>query len=319
MKEVEIPRSNIFFNIFLIIITLLVIVMLIIYYLEPFSQQTFLAKNNDGNTNFSLGLDIGTTPDEVMQFYPNMRYQDKRISYKINEQCSLAKKEDAIRALNILENKTILEFYPVLDNEEISIACEERSRPSEDKSFFVAGEGGPTNITSAGLFNIIHKGEILLIRKTNCAEPNIALHEFMHALGFEHSENPNNIMYEISNCDQKLGEDSIKFIDRIYSIPSQPDLIIKTLSAETHSRYLDFQIEIQNQGLAPSGEAEIVVYSNGDEIKSFPLEPIDVGYGRNITYENIFTIITPKELEFVIATNFEEINKKNNKKELTIA
>src|SRR3989338_3973974 len=113
MKEVEILRSNIFFNIFLIIITLLVIVMLIIYYLEPFSQQTFLAK-----------------------------------------------KEDAIRALNILENKTILEFYPVLDNEEISIACEERSRPSEDKSFFVAGEGGPTNITSAGLFNIIHKGEI---------------------------------------------------------------------------------------------------------------------------------------------------------------
>ena len=54
---------------------------------------------------------------------------------------------------------------------------------------FIAGEGGPTNITVSGKYNVITHGSILLIRESRCSIPTIAIHELLHVLGFKHSNN----------------------------------------------------------------------------------------------------------------------------------
>ena len=79
-----------------------------------------------------------------------MRFLEKEISYKI-EGCPIKKKESAIEAFNLLENETILKFYQTNEKEEISVICEDTQK--FEGSTFIAGEGGPVNITQAGKFN----------------------------------------------------------------------------------------------------------------------------------------------------------------------
>ena len=49
-------------------------------------------------------------------------------------------------------------------------------------------------------------------------------------------------MYEISRCDQTIGEDIISFINEIYSIPSSPDLLFENATALMHGKYLDINL-----------------------------------------------------------------------------
>src|SRR3989338_3357779 len=185
-------------TILVIIFLIFLVSMLWIYWFTGFGDVQLL-KSNSQDSNFSMNL----TSDN-MQFYENLRYSDSKISYHISDKCTLQKKEDAERAFEILENKTILDFYSVTSNEEILITCESRQKIKED--YFIAGEGGPVNISRAGQFNVILNGQVLLIRQSECQNPNIDLHEIMHSLGFGHSLNEKDIMYEISECSQTLGE-----------------------------------------------------------------------------------------------------------------
>ena len=223
---------KIFKTILVVIFLIFMVSMLWIYWFTGFGDVQ-LSKSALQDSNFSINL----TSDN-MQFYENLRYSDSKISYHISDKCTLQKKADAERAFEILENKTILDFYPVNSNEEILITCESKEKIKED--YFVAGEGGPVNISRAGQFNVIYTGQILLIRQSECPNPNIALHEILHALGFGHSSNKNNIMYEISECSQTLGDDIPRFIDELYSIPSHPDLAFEEvipLVLYHHERY----------------------------------------------------------------------------------
>src|SRR3989338_7845797 len=213
-------------TILIIIFLIFIVSMLWIYWFTGFGDVQ-LSKPNIQDSNFSMNL----TSDNI-QFYENLRYSDSKISYRIADKCTLQKKADAERAFEILENKTILDFYPVNSNEELLISCEDRQKIKED--YFVAGEGGPVNISRAGQFNVIYTGQILLIRQSECPNPNIALHEIMHSLGFGHSSNKNNIMYEISECSQTLGDDIPRFIDELYSIPSKPDLAFEEVVQLIH-------------------------------------------------------------------------------------
>lgn len=179
-------------------------------------------------------------PNQIItgnQFYPNMRFPDNNISYKINKECSLTKQNQMQRAFEIIEEKTILEFYPIPSNEEITITCQETERKTEKylkANFFIAGEGGPTEIIRLQNFSLINKGEILLIRNSKCPNPNIAIHELLHVLGFDHSNNPKDIMYNITECDQEISLETLNIINKIYSIPSRPDLQITNASAYVH-------------------------------------------------------------------------------------
>jgi len=289
---------------------LFVIISIGVYWFFPFDEIDFVKSN--GNTNFTL-------PDSTsnkMQFYENMRFPEPKISYKIDN-CPIKRKYDMIEAFSILSNKTILNFYEVASNEEITVYCEEQQKYSE--GLFIAGEGGPTNITSSGEFNTITHGKILLLKDSDCTSPNIAIHELLHVLGFEHSQNKNNILYNISKCDQEISTDIIELLNKLYSINSYADLALEDVTAKMNGRYLDTNVSVRNNGFKDSEKAKLFIYADGELIKEMEIMPLSTGYGRIFTFSNILiNQFDVKELEYSIDADFSELDKKNNKIKLEI-
>ena len=280
---------------------------LIVYWFIPFGTIEFGTKSSEFNL-------INQSGD--MQFYQNMRYSDSKISYRIFD-CPLQKRNDMESAFWIISNLSILNFDSVDYEEEISVTCDSKNRIEE--GLFIAGEGGPVNITKGDNFNVILKGEVLLIKDSNCENPNVALHELLHALGFNHSDNENNIMYPISNCKQTIGADIIALIDELYSTPSQPDFVLKDVSAVMHGKYLDVNMSIKNNGVRDSEEAKVLIYADDKLVKEIELDALKIGYGRIISLSNLWVSqINVNQLDFVVDYNFPELEKNNNRISLKV-
>jgi len=294
-----------------IIFILAVISLLVLYWFFPFREAEF-SIGSTGNSNFSSNA--STIVD--MQFYNNMRYPSPNISYKIHN-CPLPKSNEMELAFEIIENKTVLNFYEVPFNEEISVTCESKSKIKE--GLFIGGEGGPTNITKTNTFNVIISGSILLIRETKCSEPIIASHELLHALGFNHSSNKNNIMYSVVKCYQTMGEDTSNLINDLYSHPSYPDLSFDNVSASLKNRFLDLNITIRNHGLKKSGKATVEVYAGDKLIKEIDFDSLEIGTGRMLILTNsLITKVNFDELKLFINADFDELDKQNNRITLQI-
>jgi hypothetical protein len=296
------------FKIIVVFVCTLFLIFLLVFYFVPFNTINFEAKS--GNYNFSI-------PEEgkTMQFYPNMRFSNSEISYRISD-CSLQKQNDMESAFSMIEEITPLVFYPLHSHEEIYITCQDKN--IINNGMFIAGEGGPTNITIAGEFNVITHGEIMLIRESVCQNPNVAMHELFHVLGFDHSENPENIMYSISDCEQTIGEDMIDLINTLYSVPSKPDLVFGDASAIMSGRLLNINISVRNAGLSDADSSTITIYANGKVVKEIDLVPISVGSGIMTTGNIFISQINVNEIELVINNNFSEMSKDNNKIKLEI-
>jgi len=291
-----------FFSLLFIIFAL---ALLIVYWFVPYNEIEFNGGFVIPNSNFSLN-----PSKDGMQFYENMRYASSEISYRIDD-CTLQKKDDMERAFQIIGDQTILNFYPVIGGEEISVTCDSRNKI--EGGLFIAGEGGPSNITIAGDYNVISQGSILLLRDSTCSKPNIALHELLHALGFAHSLNRNNIMYNISKCSQIVGEDIFMLINDLYVVDGGPDLQFQEATAIMRGKYLDANISVRNMGLKDSQDAKLNIYVDNDFVKEVELEPIKVGAGRSITLKNIWVSqINVRQIKFVINSSFVELDKENN-------
>lgn len=293
----------------LVFVLILIISLLFFFYLTPFNNLDFTAKTN--NNNFSI-----IPGENNMQFYHNMRFPSPIISYKILN-CPFSKQNNMEYAFDVMESMTPLRFYPVNETEQILITCEERMKV--DEGLFIAGEGGPTNITATEEFSVIFGGEILLLKESKCPIPNIALHELFHVLGFNHSSNPANIMYHLSKCEQEISGDMIKLINQLYSVPNYPDLKIENASATITSKFLNLNATISNVGLGDAEAFNLSIYSDGEIIKEIIMDSIKIGYGNFINIKNIWiSKADVSELELIIKTNFTEINKENNNIKLEI-
>ena len=288
---------------------IIVVFLLVFYWIIPRGVINFGIGST--NSNFSISSEY-----EEMQFYENMRFPNPRISYKIFD-CTLQKEDDMEYAFEIISNVTTLDFYEVQEGEEISVTCDSGTKIEE--GLFIAGEGGPTNITQAGEFNVIFHGSVLLIRQSKCERTNIAIHELLHVLGFKHSENKNNIMYYLSRCGQVIGEDIPGLINEIYSYPSYPDLVFENISAKMVGRFLDVNISVRNNGLKNSEEAKIIIYADDKEIEELELEALRIGHGRMMILGNVWIPqIVVNELEFYIDYDENELDKENNRIKLEI-
>jgi len=282
---------------------LLISSLMILYLLVPYNYIEFSFKPK--NSNFSI------SQSEEMQFYQNIRFQSPNISYKIDA-CPLKKTEDMKKAFEIISNLSVLNFDEVLSKEEISVFCDEKIQT--EGNLFVAGEGGPSNISRAGKFNVVLNGKILLLRESECPEPNVAIHELLHVLGFKHSENKNNIMYSISSCSQTISDDIINLLEKLYSIPSYSDLEFESAEAVMRGRYLDLNMSIRNNGLKNSEISKIIISSEGKTLKEIEMTPLEIGYGRAVFLSNIYVMkFNVEEIEIFIDADFDELDKDNNR------
>lgn len=286
-----------------------VVTLLAVYWFIPLSETEFSLGTLGGG--FTLNQSLGGE-----QFYQNMRFSESPISYKIYD-CPLNKKTNMIDAFGKLSDLTILNFYESSSNEDISVYCDSSTKIEE--GLFIAGEGGPTNITKSGEFNIISKGRILLFRESSCAIPNIAIHELLHVLGFDHVDDHNNIMYPVAKCSQEISQETIKTINTLYSVPSLPDLIFEEVGATMRGKYLDVNMSVRNAGLDFADKSKIKIYADGSLVKEFNLSELDYGHGKMIVLTNIWVSqLSVQKIYFEIESSYEELKKENNNVELKI-
>jgi len=300
-------------KVLVILLAIFIIVLFFTYwYLPSNSEDLNIEFKSKVSSNNSTSVEENAT-----QFYPNMRFAYKNISYSIDMGCNLNKKEDMVWAFGIISQETILNFYPS-ENGQIKVNCDDKIK-SEEPGLFIAGEGGPINVSIGEYFSVIEGGRIILLKESNCQRPNIAIHELLHVLGFDHTNNPKDILYPINKCEQTISNNLILQIDELYSYPSLPDLEIKQVNASISGRFLNFNITIKNEGLIDSEGFYLDVYADDKKIDEFKLDLLKIGYGENLNAQNIFIgKINFEKIKLVANTNSEELNKKNNEVALEI-
>ncbi|MFW6283429.1 MAG: matrixin family metalloprotease [Minisyncoccales bacterium] len=305
IEENHQERSGGFIKKFLVFLFFIfILVILSTYLFLPYRNIDFSASEEESN----FTLDGNTSK---MQFYQNMRYATKNISYNIGN-CMSEKERDARGALEILENRTILSFYEDETNPEIKMRCNSSDLMKGD--LFVAGEGGPSKIIKSGKFHIIEEGEIVLRRDSSCSEPKVALHEILHALGFDHSENPNNIMYSVSACGLSLGKEIPKYINSLYEISPHPDLVLDSADGNVKGSRMSLNISVKNEGLSSSKKnSTLKVVAGGDTIKEMSVQKISPGEGIKTQLRNIFIGNADVDsIKIIVDYDLEEMNKNNN-------
>ena len=257
----------------------------------------------------------------VSQFYPNMKFNHNAISYEIGLDCSGEKRGRMIEAFNNLASKVeLISFYEVMSNPDIEISCSEQEKNGVDEEYFIAGEGGAKEIVQTGRYNVISDGMVILHgnphRALECDWANIELHELIHVFGFQHSEDPNSLMYPyLEDCDQKLDDSIIDELKRLYSEINLADLYFEKVSAVKKGRYLDFNLTIKNSGSINSEATQFSILDDGNLVESFDLGEINYGAGLSVEIKNLkLGSRNPDEIRFVIDREdiVDEYDSENN-------
>lgn len=301
----------------LIILLLLIAVLAIGGYLFWLNMpgETLTYKPIQQNTQ--SGIAENAVSGEITQFYPNMRFAGRNISYRLESACNPEKWVDIERAFDILSEKTILSFYKTNKEPEIRIMCSEISPAAEEEGHFIAGEGGPSDIINTSNYAVILSGKIALYRAEKCQEPKIAIHEILHALGFEHYNSTKSIMYPVTGCEQEIDMEIIEGINNLYAQKPLPDLRITELAANQAGRYLNFEANISNEGLALSADSELEIYADDSKISNFSIGKIDIGVKKSLFVTNVRLPRGFDEINFVVNSGEEELSYDNNKMTLS--
>ncbi len=219
--------SKIFYLIMIFFLIMLLLLSIYIFYLVYSNllgtpeNLSVIVKTKDPVQNSSLS--------QVKQFNVNMKFNHNNLSYLMDENCGLDKKERMKTAFLDLENKIgIIHFIQVLGTADIQVSCSQKDEDLRSE-YFIAGEGGAKEIIQTGRYNVITEGVVLLYKypKTaiKCKHPNVELHELIHVFGFDHSSNEESLMYPyLSSCDQLLDDSIINEIIRLYSEENLPEL-----------------------------------------------------------------------------------------------
>lgn len=260
----------------------------------------FVNEINVENTSYknfvaNVTMEVGS---ESKQFYPNMRFSSNDLGYMIEPVCSEENKLKIIEGLKEIDDKTsLLSFHPS-NTPDIIYECTSKSPTTEErKNHVVAGAAKPRFINASKFF-VIQQTNISLFVEETCDRPIVIIHETLHALGFDHVNDEDNIMYPIAKCDQEIKQDTVDEIDRLYAIPSEPDLVIVQLTANTTRRYLNFGINISNFGLDDANDVKLVISGQDGVIEEFEMQNIGVGQTKILNVQNLHIPASNEGIKF---------------------
>jgi len=260
----------------------------------------------------------------VPVFSKNLRFNHNLISYYIDNGCDLNRRASMIEAFNLFSDEmNLISFYEinVVEDADISVGCSD-DYINLGERLFAAGEGGPSRIINTSTFKTIEKGKIQLYNGADCNYPIVEMHELLHVFGFDHSPDPKNIMYNVSDCDQRISDDMVELINELYSIEALPDVVINDLTAVKKGSYLDFNISILNDGLVGIDEIALTIFGDGKEVQVFDLGELDIGYGRTLRAENVkLPSRSIDVIEFIVDAEdlVREMSEDNNAIEMSVA
>jgi len=300
--------------IFLIFITLILYFSHYIYLNFPRAPEKLKVENSP---SFEP-----TINSEIKQFYPNMKFNHNKISYIIGRDCNSEKKLRMEMAFQeVSKNVPVLIFYESVVNPEIEISCTEREETDIEEKHFVAGEGGAKEIIQTGNYNVITRGVILLyenakIRLKKCDYPNVELHELLHVLGFDHSEDKRSILYPyIESCTQVLDKSIIKELNDLYSKENLPDLYFDKIDVVKRGIYLDFDLTAKNSGSIKAQDVKLTIIDGDIIIEEKDLGDFDFGSGITLKVENLkLKRLDPDSIKFILdkENKIKELNETNN-------
>jgi len=257
----------------------------------------------------------------VPVFADNLRFNHNRISYFIEDECAGPRREAMVSAFALFAGEMgIISFYEVDGGADIDVGCSDDYIPLGEH-LFAAGEGGPSRIINTSVFKTIEKGKISLYTDPRCDDPVVELHELGHVFGFDHSSDPKNIMYNVSDCDRSISADMVELINDLYSIEPLADASMKDVVAVKRGKYLDFNITILNEGLIGIDGIDLTIDADRDIVKVMDIGEIDIGYGRTLRATNVLLPSRNVEvINFIIdeADVVRELNEGNNEVEMIV-
>ncbi|MEK6856166.1 MAG: matrixin family metalloprotease [Nanoarchaeota archaeon] len=252
-------------------------------------------------------------PNQSNQFYPNMRFQHKEIPFSIADDCNELKNQEIIQALLTIQSKTPIIFYKSYYSG-ISFVCSGNASEfgsGDSENEVVAGAAKPEDILNLTNLYIIQKASVTLLRPEKCQTPQVVIHETLHALGFDHSSDENSILYPITNCKQKIDPAIFEELNRLYSIPENPDLVIEKIEANKTGKYLNLKVNVANYGLSTATNITLEISSNKKLIKSYNFDQIDIGKRTQLTLENLRTVDS-ESINFQLKMAQQDLNEENN-------
>jgi hypothetical protein len=268
-------------------------------------RNFFVEANEESTINVS---------NQLSMFVPNMRFDTNSISYSFVD-CNRESVDRMKQAFQIVSDETKDIIFYESNIPKIIIYCSEQKGEKRESSY-VAGEGGPDKVILLDLYPLIVNGKIYLYqqeKKDNCDYPIVELHELMHVFGFDHINKTNEILYPYVRCEQRITEDIISELKRLYAEKPKADITLQNLTATTHGIYLDFNITILNRGLINAENVSLFITSPDKTIYSTPIGELPPGISQIITAKNILTrSISLNQIKFKTTTNTKEYFYENN-------
>ena len=309
-------RKGGFFSNFLLVL-LLVALGVALYYLYQYWPREPVSLDR-------VSIDEPSTPVEnsvpSKQFYERMRYADRVITYSIASSCSSARAQDMRQAMDNLESQTTLSFIENELEPQILVLCSDVAPEAGQENYFVAGEGGPARVLNSTVYSVIFEGKVALYREDSCSGAKVATHELLHALGFDHNNNPESILYPTLRCSQTIDSEIIQSINKLYLADSLPDLIVHSVTATKSGRYLNFHVEVLNQGLIPSETVSLGIYANDVLVETFDVGAISIGARKILDVENLKVPGDADTIIFAVdgAQTIQELDEQNNRATLRL-
>lgn len=275
-----------------------------VYYIEPVQLEVNYLEAK------MASIDYGDVP----VFAEDMRFNHNLISYSIEDGCDSLRRKEMVAAFNIFsDNVKSISFFEVKKGADIKVGCSNEFIELGN-DLFAAGEGGPSRIINTSGFKVVEEGRVILYNGMYCNYPIVALHELCHVFGFDHSPDPENIMYNTSSCNQRMSKDMIDLMKKLYSIEPLGDAKIGDVNGVLYGTYLNFNISILNEGLVDINDIDLAILVDGDVENIVDLGDIDVGYGRTLRVENMKIGRGVEEIEFIVDYNdsARELDEENN-------